>query len=405
MLQRIFIFLVVTTLLFSSFLISPSLVSAATFRSGESLMVDQALTDLYVTGNTVSITAPVTNDLTVAAGTINLEAPVSGGVLASGGTINLDGEIAQTLRAAGGTINISAPIGRDAVLFGGTISLSQTASVSGDVVINGGSITIEGPVLGNVIVNGGNVVLNSHVSGNVSGDIERLVLGNNALVEGNLEYTSPERAILRDGAQLRGVENYEQSDGDGMAEEKIAGLFTTFALYKLLADILGSLALIYFLYRFTKRVIEFGTNEPLKTGLLGLATLIIAPIIGILLLFLILPGIVVLLVFALLLLISAFISKIIIGNMVLRWWYKRNKSSYQLDWKAAVVGPILMFVLLVIPIIGWFLGFLFYLVAMGSILMEMFTYITSPKTAATIENTSSKTPRILASSKKTRRGK
>lgn len=391
MVHRILLSFFVSSFLSVFVLTSPHLASAATFRTGETLTIDQTLTDLYATGGSVTVNAPITNDLTVAGGTVTIDAPVSGGVLASGGTVNIESTINQTLRAAGGTINLRAPIGRDAILFGGSITVSESASISGDLIINGGSVTIQAPVTGNVVINAGAVVLNSSVGGNVTGNVERLVLGNQAVIMGNLDYTSPQRAVLRDGAIISGIENFKQADTKQKGE-KIAGLFTNFSLYKLVADILGSLAIIYLLYAVTRRILDKGSSEPVKAGLLGFLTLIVAPIIGILLLFLILPGIVILIMYLLLLILSAFLSKLLLGKFALTWWYKRNNKKYELDWKSAVIGPILMFILMLIPVIGWFISFLVYLAALGSVMVEMYSWISSPKATpvSSWENTSIK---------------
>lgn len=386
--NRIFPLLFSVSLLISV-LFSPQSVYAATFQSGDTVTITKPFTDLYASGGTITVSAPIQNDLTVAGGTINLNSPISGGLLAAGGTINSKAQISNTMRAAGGTITISAPVKRDVILFGGTITLDETASVSGDVVINGGTINIQAPITGNVIVNGGQVTINSPVGGNIKAETDTLILGSKAVIDGSLDYSADSRAILRDGAILKGPENFHQKEKRNDEREKIAGLITSWSLYKLVTDILGSLALIYLLYRYTKRVVEAGDTEPLKKGLLGLAGLLLGPLVGFMLLVLIVPGIITFLLYSLLLLLAAFISKLLLGKLLLRWWFARNNKSYTLDWKAAVVGPIGMFILLYIPVIGWFIGFLFFLLAIGSLLAEAGSWITGPEKKAALRKTDS----------------
>lgn len=364
-------------------LLSPVSGYAATFRNGDTVMVDETLTDLYAAGGTITIDSPVQNDLTVAGGTINLNAPVSGGLLAAGGTLNIEGKIGNTLRAAGGTIRISEPVQRDVVLFGGTITLDETASVSGDLIVNGGQINIQAPIGGNIYVNGGQVTINSSVGGNVEGEVENLILGRQAVIDGNLNYTSTQRATLRDGAMIRGQENFKQTENRDVDNAgKIAGIVTGFSIYKLIADILTGLVLIYLLYNFTRRVVETGRAEPLKNGLLGLAALIVGPILAIFLFILILPGFLGLVFYLLLILLSIVIGKLFVGWLILRWWYERDKRVYVLDWKAAIIGPIVLFLLLLIPVIGWLLGFIVFLIAMGALVSEVFSWSTAPKATA-----------------------
>jgi len=376
---RLFIFFV----LLSASLLSPVTSYAATFRSGDTVNIDQNLTDLYVVGSTININAPVQNDLTVAGGTVNVSAPVSNSLIIAGGSLNIEGRIGNTIRAAGGTIRITEPVARDVVLFGGTITLDETASVSGDLVVNGGQINIQAPIGGTVYVNGGQVTINSTVGGNVEGDVENLILGRQAVINGNLNYTSEQRATLRDGAIIRGQENFRQAERrDRDDTGKIAGAITGFSIYKLIADILGSLALIYLLYNFTRRVVEQGRAEPLKNSLLGLAALIVGPILAIFLFILIIPGFLAFLFYGLLILLAMLISKIFIGWLLLRWWYARDNRRYVLDWKAAILGPVGMFILLLIPVIGWLLGFLIFLISLGALAIEVFSWTTAPKATA-----------------------
>lgn len=373
--KRILFFLFLPLLLL---IVLPASVQAATFRSGDSVRVDTTLEDLYASGGTVTIAAPTRNDLTVAGGTVTVNGPVTGGLLGAGGTINIRGVIGNSARVAGGTITLSAPIRRDAVLFGGTITLDDTASVSGDLIANGGTINIQAPVTGDIEVNGGQVTINAPVGGNVRGKMDTLILGNNAVINGNLSYTADRRAVLRDGAVLKGQENFRQREEHSDSGRKIAGILTTWSLYKLIADMLGSLALIYLLYRFTTRVVARGQEEPLKNGVLGLAVLILTPIIGFFLLILIFPGILTFLLYAAALFLAAFLSKILLGYFLLRWWYGRDRIQYRLDWKAAIVGPLAMFLLFLIPIIGWLIGFILFLIALGSLASEAATWLSSP---------------------------
>lgn len=382
--MRNHIILLFRFILVVSFFLTPQTVHAATFQNGETVSITKPFTDLYASGGTVTVSAPVQNDLTVAGGTITINSPISGGLLAAGGTINSKAQISNTMRAAGGTITISAPVKRDVIVFGGTITLDETASVSGDLVVSGGTVNIQAPIAGDILVNGGQVTINSTVGGNVKADVGTLILGSKAIINGSLDYSADSRAVLRDGAVLKGTENFQQREAQHDQPEKIAGLVTSWSLYKLIADILGCLALIYLLYRYTKRVVSASETDTFKKGLLGFAFLLIGPLLGFMLLVLILPGIATFLFYGLMLLLAAFMSKLLLGRQILHWWYGRNNISYTLDWKAAIVGPIGMFILFYIPVIGWFIGFLFFLVALGSLLYESFSWIAGPeKTIAT----------------------
>jgi hypothetical protein len=387
------LFLLLPLLVLSVLFPSPSY--AATFRNGDTVTVEQTLDNPYVFGGTVTIEAPVQNDLTVAGGTVTINDRIAGGILAAGGTLNIEGEVGNSLRAAGGTIRITAPVQRDVVVAGGNITLDESASISGDLVVNGGTINVQSPVRGNIYVNGGQVTLNAPVGGSVRAEVGSLILGRQAVINGDLNYTANERATLRDGAVIRGQENFTQGERqkNNTPEKQFAGLFTGWALYKLIADILASLLLIYLLYRFTRRIVESSAVEPLKNGFIGFATLFLGPILGLLLLILILPGILTFLFYGVLLILAMFLGKLFAGYLLLRWWYGRENRTYILDWKAAIVGPVVMFLLLLIPVIGWFVGFVIYLIALGTLVVYTFSWISSPTSGRTAPAPATRTSR------------
>lgn len=351
-------------------------VSAADVRSGEEVTIPSTATnlnDLYLFGGKVFVDAPVTNDVVAAGGDVTISKPVSGSVIIAGGNLKVSGDVGGTIRAAGGKVRIDAPITRDLVVAGGDITVTQNAVINGDAIINGGKVNLEGPVKGDVQLNGGEATINASVSGSVAGTVGKLTLGPNAVINGNLTYKSQEKATIADGAVIKGKTNFteiKQPDTHAAKEILAAGTF-----YKLLTDIILSVLVIFFFTRAILAVFGRMAESPVQSGAIGLAFLIFFPIAAAILLILLLLGVVAFFAYGVIIFVSLLLVKIFLGWYVIHWWENREKKDYRLDWKAGVIGPILLYVLGLIPIIGWLAVAILMLVTTGAVVQELWDLI------------------------------
>jgi cytoskeletal protein CcmA (bactofilin family) len=347
-------------------------VSAADIRSGEDITIPATATnlkDMYLFGSMIKLDAPVTNDVVAAGGHIVISKPVSGSIIIAGGDLTVSGPTGNTIRAAGGKLYIDAPVTHDMVVAGGDIKTTQNAVVSGDAIINGGKINVEGPVKGKLIINGGEVTINAPISGNVTAEAGKLKLGPHAAINGTLSYKSQEKAALADGAVVKGKTDYTQiKERDNHDAKAILAAGT---VYKLITDIILSVLFIYFFTRALTALLRRMTAKPVESGAIGLAFLIFFPVLAFILLLLVWLGLAAFLAYAFVILISVFLVKIFLGWFILRWWERRSKKTYVLDWKAGIIGPIVLYGMLLIPVIGWLASALLMFVATGAVVQEV----------------------------------
>lgn len=365
-----------TLFLITGSLFTPKTASAADVRTGETVIISgtQPLTDPYLFGSTIDLSAPVANDLVTAGGTINISGNITNDLLAAGGTITLHGKVGNTVRVAGGNITIDGPIARDLVIAGGTIIVNKTASIGGDVLMAGGQLDMEGPVKGKILASGGNLTLNNAVGGNVLiGQVKNLALGPQARINGNLTYSSSQTLTRDSTSVVKGQTTYHYvaQKEPRHAEQTAFG----FSLYRLIAAIILSLLFIYFFRAAILSVFSRMEESPGKSGLIGLLAIIVAPVMGIILLILFLLGIAFFISYGLALILSIMLTNVYTGWWVLRWWERRNKKIYTLDWRAGVVGPLIITILLWIPVLGWLFCAIVFLVVLGALLSELATFM------------------------------
>lgn len=349
-------------------------VYAADIKAGEQISINETeepLVNPYIFGGSIRLNAPVSNELTTAGGDVFIDSPIEGSALIAGGNISLRGSVGNNARIAGGNITIDSPVTNDLVITGGSVKVTEEATIGGDILFAGGSLTIDAPVTGDVRVAGGDVVINNRVGGDVTGEIEKLQLGANALVAGNLSYKSPQRAQIDQGAQIQGRTDYKQSEDRRGDEEKVGAFATGAAIYKLIADIIITVLFIYFFRGALASVFARMKASPLRSGAIGFGIFFLMPLAALFLLILVWLGVAGLLTYALLYIVALFVMKAFIGWIIMTWWKDSKKEKYILDWRAGIIGPIVVFLLLLIPILGWLAIAIIFLIGLGALVESL----------------------------------
>lgn len=373
-----FIALLTLTLLFSPL---ASLTQAADIVGEDQITIsgeNRTLDNPYLFGEQINVSVPVQNDLVTGGGNITLESPVTGSIWAAGGNVDITSQVGNSVRVAGGDITISGPIRGDLIVIGGTVRVTKEASIGGDLIFTGGQLQLDGPVGGFVLAQGGSVTLNSQIGKEVKGEMGELTLGPNAQIGGDLIYSAANPGTI-DENKVAGRVTYSPSERTEEAQSTFAKIFTAGTLYKLVADILFVLLLIWLLRPLLERVIQTIDNSYLKHGGLGFATLILTPLAGLFLLIILWLGISVFLLYFLLLILASALTKLFVGWKALSWWERRNNREYDLDWKAALVGVLLIFIVGLIPVLGWLVVFLLFLVTLGGLTAQFFRLIESQR--------------------------
>lgn len=340
---------------------------AADLRTTESISLSetQTLQNAYLIGKEISSKAKITDDLVALGGDITINGSTSGSIMAAGGNITLNGAVGNSIRVVGGTLTINGDVKRDVVVMGGTVIITKTAKIGGDLLFAGGTLQVDGPVQGKVLVNGSAISISSKIGKNVEGNMGTLQLKDGAEIFGDLDYTSSQKGLISDGSIIRGQEIYHMSERKEVSG--LSKLLDTGTLIKLTTDIFFSLLLIYIFPGITSKILSVLRKKPLKSGLIGAGFLFLVPIIAVFLLILLWLGVTVGLIYMTYAILALMIAKIFVGFLILSWIEKRNKKEYNLDWRSGVIGPIIVALLFLIPVIGWLIGGILYLISLGGL--------------------------------------
>jgi cytoskeletal protein CcmA (bactofilin family) len=371
--KKIFYIFIVFLLLISFSSPFLSLAHAADVRGENTITIskdEKDLSDLYLFGNSITVEAPVRNDLVAAGGDIIVDNSTSGSIFAAGGTVRIKGDSGGSVRVAGGNIFIDGKVGRDLLVAGGNVTITKTATIAGDLLIAGGELTIQGNVEGKAVINGGKVRIDGVIGKQVEGNMGQLFLGPKAIIGGNLSYSSPEKATVDKDATIKGTQHYTRVEKPKEEAKQVGALFGSFSIYKLIADIILSVVLIFFLGKFIQTFIERIRSKPFRNFAWGFAFLFLTPLISLFLLVFLLPGVAAFIFYFLVIIFSVYLAKVFIGWLILCWWYSRRGNKYVLDWKSGVAGPIAFFIASLIPVLGWLFTAILYLITIGALIQE-----------------------------------
>jgi carbonic anhydrase/acetyltransferase-like protein (isoleucine patch superfamily) len=343
----------------------PAVALGAQFYGGDQASVPGAVNDdVYVGGGSVMSAGAVTGDLYAGGGTVIVSGPVSQDLVVGGGTVTVLNSVGDDLRLGGGNLTVQGDVGDDVLIGGGQV-LVTGGRIGGDATIGAGVLRLESPVGGSAKLGGGDVYINTAIAGSVTIDADKVTLGSNAVIAGDLTYRSPNELVLEDGARVLGDTNYEPREAREGAAAK-AAFFSFATVVGFLMLLAASLVLGLFFRRFSTDLVVGAYERPFVELARGFVFLIVAPVAAVILLISVIGvplGLLALVGYVATIIFSWLLSPVLLGSFVWKWV---TKGEYVVSWQSITVGVILFSLLSLIPIVGWLAEFVLVLMALGS---------------------------------------
>ncbi len=346
----------------------PMIALAAEFRMGDQpgVAAGETITnDVYMAGGSVSSAGIISGDLVIGGGTIVVSGPVGSDAIIAGGNVTILSGVTDDLRAAGGNLVVQGGVGGDAIIGGGQVILGGPGVV-GDVAIGGGTVRIDAPVGGSLRIGGGRVYINSAIGGNINIEAESVTLGPKAVVAGTLTYKAAKELIKEEGAVVSGTVAFTPRAASGTTAATAAAILSVWVLGKFFAILASALVLGLVFKRYSKTLVTNAVDQPWQMVGLGLIVLAATPVIAIILMVTLLGipfGILTMLGYIALLLLTAIVTPIIIGSIVYHYFY----DTWAVSWQTIVLGTLLYSLVSMVPFLGWLTYFALTLLALGAI--------------------------------------
>jgi cytoskeletal protein CcmA (bactofilin family) len=339
-------------------------------------------------GDAVSVAADqkVENDFYAAAGTVAMSGTVTGDMYAAGGNVTINGPIGADFTAAGGTVSVHAPVGDDVRIAGGDVTIAD--HVKGDLFVLAGSVTVlsSATIDGDIFFYGGEADISGAVGGSIMGTAERFRI--DAAVKGDVDVSSTRALALGDRAAISGDVRYRSvADLERAQNAVVEGEIVKndvpddtndsgfgSALYAFIITLFAALAA----YLLLKRELTVFASEALRnygrSGVIGIATLVLSPIVLVLLMVTILGlmlGLFGIFAFAAGLVAAAVLTSVTMGAFISFLIIKRMEVN--LLWIG--VGTLALHTLLFVPIIGPLIVFVFFLLTLGNLAFSTYRFV------------------------------
>ena len=336
-------------------LLVPALSFGAYWQAGESVSVtalQPAQENSYLAGSIVTVSGAVNGDLFAAGSSVAISGNVSGDIMAAGSMVNIVGAKAQDVRAAGSSVNLGGTFSGELLAVGAQVIVAANTRIAKDSRIAGSSLTFDGKSAGSVYLYG-----------------EKVNVGPNAVIQGDLNYSSPTEATIDPAAQISGKVNFNQTKA-GKSQDQNAfraafvGFFTVIFFIKLLAMLVAAYLLWYLRRKDAVEIIQQATSKFGASLLRGFIFLVVVPAAVIVLFITVIGfpiGIFSALMYAVLLMLACPFTILFASSLVM-------KKKIDLQWYHILLGAVILALVNMVPVIGWLAVFIVYLAAFGSML-------------------------------------
>jgi cytoskeletal protein CcmA (bactofilin family) len=357
--------------------------------------------DLYVTASEIYIDGTIDGDLIASGGIVEINGVVTGDALLAGAGVYINGEVQDDVRVAGAGVEINGVVGDDVIAAAGgnpsipgsfgmgewnqfamgnrtvTQGLRFDGNIGGDLVLAGGTADLAGVVEGNVWGGVGELNLDGTFDGDVTVEVGQLDVGSNTTIAGTLAYESDAEAAIPAGAA--GDVEFTPSRDTSVVVQQERGFFDGFVGNLLrwglrtVALLIGFAALGWLVMRIRPQWITGPaaalSAEPGKSagfGCLSALGFIFIPLISGLLVFLVALfwgwwQATILFFF----LFSALALLWIFSPLITGYWL--GSRFGQTPVVGLLIGSLLIVLIGRIPILGWFIYLVSFVLALGGI--------------------------------------
>lgn len=261
----------------------------------------------------------------------------------------------------GGTALAEQTTSEDVVKFSGDLMVSSDEIILGDVVLFSGNAEINGKVEGDVVVFSGNATVNGEVTGNVvsfSGNLER---GPEGIIHGNQVVLSTDINIDNISQAIPLISNVNLG-------------FPTISYGFKFINLVSFLALALLVTALLPKPIEnmghYIETDYLKTGLIGLLTVIAVPFVALILLLTII-GIPLIPVFIFGVIILSLFGYLGVSNFVGRKLVEAFNLKYS-QLLCVGIGIIVLWLIMQLPVLGGILFAILVFLSVGLIISTKF---------------------------------
>ncbi|HCW32819.1 MAG: hypothetical protein UT55_C0022G0002 [Candidatus Peregrinibacteria bacterium GW2011_GWE2_39_6] len=354
---------------------------ALILQSGRDVFLNEYVTeDVYLAGSNVTIQQDIDGDLFIGGGNITINGIVNGDVFVAGGNVLVNSQVQDDVRVLGGALSINGNVGGDLILLGGSVDVKADTTVEGDVLLLAGNANLYGIVNKGVRGVFGRLVVGGRINGNV--DVratEKFVLLDTGHIGGNVTYFAPGK--MEDyGGIIDGKISFNKIMSN---TEQIKSRVNTFLshgrfvgiTWNYLSLLLIGLVIMAFVPFYFHRTSEQIRREGLRCLGKGFLVFVLGGVASVIAFFTVV-GVQLSFIVVALLFVLGEVGKIAAGywagSLLLKEESKRGTAKIRGFWRhflTLAIGLLILNLLGILPVIGWMVGFVTFLIGAGAIFL------------------------------------
>ena len=353
----------------------PLTLASPHFQVGEDVFIQKyQADDTYLGGSVVNLDKDVEGDLFVVGGVVTINGNVYGDLNVAGGNITINGNVRDDLRVMGGQVNLNGKVLDDLIIGAGNVNFSKDTVIGGDLIAGVGFLNFNGKINGNFKGAVGQIIFGGTVAQNADLKIkDKLNFSPEAFIGGNFNYTAPRKLELP-ASLVKGTTTFKESPlgkiGQGWREHNfkniIGAILVAKLIYAVLALALIGLILIAVSPRYLLDTVAHINQKPGDCLWKGFLFLIVGPAF-ILIALLSVIGIPLAMIIGALYCVTLILGKVLAGMWVGTKLFALKKPTPVRVFGALVVGLLILKIIGLIPIAGWIIYFLVFLMALGAL--------------------------------------
>ncbi len=174
-------------------------------RDGRNVVLEGDLTGVQFTGGeTVLVKANIADDLFAAGRFVTLDGATAGNTYLAAYEVDQRSGSVGDLVAIAHTVILSGSVEDDLLSAARVIRIASAATIGGDARLAAESMDIEGKISGNLRVAAKSVTISGEITGTVDLLAQKIVIGPNAVINGDVTYRSEAEPEIAEGAKIVG---------------------------------------------------------------------------------------------------------------------------------------------------------------------------------------------------------
>jgi cytoskeletal protein CcmA (bactofilin family) len=324
--------------------------------------------DVWAAGAVVSVRGIIGHELSVAGAEVDVDVTTRGDTRLAGAIVSVKGRIEKDLYVAGARLNVDARVGGSLNAAGARLIVGSQSEIEGPMRIGGADVVFAGNSRGAAEIYGDTVQIDGRIGGNLLVRARSVTVGKTAVLEGDVVFETLDDPNIEEGATLRGRQTVTLPRPGPREPWSIAKALIAVALFGIGAGLVLGLILLIAARPLVEQAISQFRDAPLRSLLIGLAVLVLVPLIAVLLMVTVIGipvGLLALLAFPLLLLVAWVLAAFAVAD----WLFNRGRAEHSFTGRLLLLLAGLGVVTLagIVPVVGALVWLLVMLLGLGAL--------------------------------------